>query len=171
MSGYLRPETNRMSSVIAVSVSAHAWVSAGAGGCAALDVSASAPCAALRQFATSPSRSPLDPENPCPPGRIPPCIMRSSAPARRGMPEQQAGTDHITRSVVLSNLDSFHIARTVSPSSLSSGPISSSTDSAGATVPAFDVNSGLVIRSTESPRQPAACLGLRLGGGDLARSA
>ncbi|KAL7283696.1 LOW QUALITY PROTEIN: hypothetical protein ACG7TL_003132 [Trametes sanguinea] len=68
------------------------------------------------------------------------------------------------------NLDSFQIARTTCPSSRSSAPTSSSTDperdtGAGPTL----ATSGFVIKSTESPRHPAAWRVFR-SGGDLARS-
>ena len=89
-------------------------------------------------------------------------------------------TDQITRRVSRSNRDSFQIARTIAPSNLSSAPTSDSSIEP-AREPATDpvpelgalsgpgIASGFVIKSTESPRHPAAWRGLR-GGGDLARS-
>lgn len=99
----------------------------------------------------------------------PACAWRLSMVADRCMNRRE--TDHITRNVALSNLESFHIARTVLPSNLSSAPTSSSAGSPRADSPAFEViSSGFVMRSTDNPRHPAACLDLRPGGGDLARS-
>lgn len=73
----------------------------------------------------------------------------------------------MTRSVSLFSLDSFQIARITLPSSCSSAPTSSSTEPAR-DAGALAISSGFVMRSTESPRQPAAWRGLR--GGDFARS-
>ena len=79
-------------------------------------------------------------------------------------------THHITRNVALSNRESFQIARTTSPSSLSSGPTFSSMEVGreAAAEPFEVISSGFVIKSTESPLQPAACRAL--GFDDFARS-
>lgn len=72
-------------------------------------------------------------------------------------------------SFVRSSFDACQIFTTTRPPSRSSGPTSSSI---GSTLgdSARVCSSGFVIKSTDSPRHPAACRALRPGGGDSARS-
>jgi hypothetical protein len=60
---------------------------------------------------------------------------------------------------------------TIRPSSLSSFvTLTTSSTNGSGRVAETGAISGFVIKSTESPRHPAACRGLRPGGGDMARS-
>jgi len=85
-------------------------------------------------------------------------LSRSSVPTPEG-----SQSLHIALSFVRSSLDISQMRRTVRPSSRSSAPTSSSITSDDG------ISCGFVMRSTERPRQPAACR-LRPGGGDFARS-
>jgi len=69
---------------------------------------------------------------------------------------------HISRSLPRSSLEHFQTATTTRPLSLSSGPTSSSTASGA------PFSCGFVIKSTDSPLQPAACRVFLPIGGDSA---
>lgn len=90
-------------------------------------------------------------------------IPLTNASRSRRPVEDGSQSFHMSRSLPRSSFEALQMSLTIRPPSLSSGPtgtgsVSSSLSLSTSFKGSLGCSSGLVIRSTESPLQPAACL-------------